>query len=355
MATRFFKKAESTWYVKYKNTDGKWKNVSCGKQATASDAEVVRKKYDALELNRRHDICVRIVDTGIIDQLVVYRDTEIPKSRTGVLKSAKSIQRYKAIVNNFIEFLEGIGKEKYSEIKGPDISAFFDTLLKLNRSTSTLSKHREVLNRFYEWSKAKYYCSDNPAKNIASFKRKKSVPRYFSEEELQKIFSAAKGQYKNIFRFLYYTGLRAGELCNLKWVDYIAAERHIVLRVMEGNKTKREEIVPLNNAAMEIIEDQKQYRKTPDAEVYIFTNEAGRQLDDANLYRNLKTIAKNEKIQDAKVHTFRHSCASHMVIKGVSLYVVKDILRHASIRETEIYAHLSKNAVRQGVDTLPVI
>jgi site-specific recombinase XerD len=44
-----------------------------------------------------------------------------------------------------------------------------------------------------------------------------------------------------------------------------------------------------------------------------------------------------------------------MVIKGVSLYVVKDILRHASIRETEIYAHLSKNAVRQGVDTLPVI
>ncbi len=353
MATRFQRGA--TWYIRYKGADGKWKNYSCGKQATANDAEIVRKKFDAEELNRKHDICVRILDTNIIEQLKEYRKTEIPKSRTGVLKSAKSTQRYQAIVDNFIHFLEDINKRKYSEIKEQDVQKFFDYLvIDKKRSTSTLSKHREVLIKFYDWSIEKFYCTNNPVKVIQTFKRKKSIPRYFSEAELQKIFDAAKGQYKNIFKFLYLTGLRAGELGNLKWTDYIESEGHIVIRVLEGNKTKREEIVPLNKDAVAILEAQKELRRSPDSHIYVFTNESGKKLDDANLYRNLGTILKNEKITDAKVHTFRHTCASHLVIKGVSLYIVKEILRHASIKETEIYAHLSKEAISTAIQMLRI-
>ena len=352
MATKFYKKSEKTWYVKFKDIDKKWKSKSCGKNATASDAEVIRKNYDAMELNRKHKVCVRIVDTGIIEQLKNYRETEIPKSKTGVKKSLKSTARYQAIVDNFISFLEDGNKLRYSDVSEQDITSFIDSLIELNRSTSTLSKYREVLIRFFNWSIKKFYCTENPALGIDTFKRKTSIPRYFSEEELEKIFNAAKGQYKRMFQFLYLTGLRAGELCNLRWSDYIESESSIIIRVMEGNKTKREGKVPLNDDAVSVLSIQKENRNAPDSFTYIFTNEAGSNLDDANIYRNLKTILKNEKISDAKVHTFRHTCASHLVIKGVSLYIVKDILRHASIRETEIYAHLSKEAVGSAIKLL---
>lgn len=354
MATRFYKKSEQTWYVKYKDPSGKWKNVSCGKNATASDAEVIRKKYDSEELNRRHDTCVRILDTGIIEQLEHYKENEIPKKLSGELKGKKSSQRYQAIIDKFVSYLDEKQKSKYSDIKSIDIDQFFDTLHALKMSTSSLSKYREVLIRFFDWSIKKYFCTSNPAENINTFSRKKSIPRYFSNDELTKIFNAAKGQYKNVFKFLYLTGLRAGELCNLKWSDYVESESFIVIRVMEGNKTKREGKVPLNDDAVSILKEQCDNKKSPDSMVYIFTNEHGFQLDDSNIYRHLQVVAKNEKIPDAKVHTFRHTCASHLVIKGVSLYIVKEILRHASIRETEIYAHLSTEAVGTAIKMLAV-
>ncbi len=104
-----------------------------------------------------------------------------------------------------------------------------------------------------------------------------------------------------------------------------------------------------------IIEDQKKWRdslNTLDSHRFIFTNKIGAKLDDANIYRNLKIILDNEKIINASPHTFRHSCASHLVIKGVSIYVVKDILRHASVEETEIYAHLTQDATRAAIELL---
>ena len=165
MATKFYNKHEKTWYIKYKDIDGKWKNKSCGKNATASDAEIIRKKYDAVELNNRHKICVRIVDTGIIDQLKIYRDTEITKSKTGLKKSTKSVQRYQAIVNSFIQYLEEKGKERYSDITERDITEFIDLLINQNRSTSSsnvayISPGTISLNRS-ELSKSSTCCSSS--------------------------------------------------------------------------------------------------------------------------------------------------------------------------------------------------
>jgi integrase len=115
---------------------------------------------------------------------------------------------------------------------------------------------------------------------------------------------------------------------------------------MEGNKTKREEIVPLNISALRIIE----LRRGVNDSRYIFTGLDGVKLRNSRIYNMLSSVLKKHNITNASPHTFRHTCASHLVIKGVSLYVVRDILRHASIKETEIYAHLSKEAVATAIE-----
>jgi integrase len=59
-------------------------------------------------------------------------------------------------------------------------------------------------------------------------------------------------------------------------------------------------------------------------------------------------------IKNTKPHTFRHTFASHLVIMGVSIYVVKELLRHASVKETEVYAHLSRESTRTAVKKLSI-
>lgn len=355
MATKF--KRGEVWYVKYKDQSAKWKNITCGRNASATEAETIRKKYDALELNYRHKAPVRKVESGLREQLELFRDNEIPRSNTGRPKGKKSIQRYKAIVNNFIRWLDDNNYAKYSDITSTIIKPFFDGLVDLKRSSSTISKHRQILINFFDWSINQNFCIDNPATSIKNPKRDKKVPRFFSDEELKKIFAAANDQYRNIFKFLYLTGLRIGELGNLEWTDYLEHQKTITLRVIEGNKTKREEVVPLNNDAVKIVEDQKKWKEqfnTKDSHRFIFTNSIGAKLDNANIYRNLLTILKNENILNASPHTFRHTTASHLVIKGVSLYIVKDILRHASIRETELYSHLIKDPIKKALENLTI-
>jgi site-specific recombinase XerD len=116
-----------------------------------------------------------------------------------------------------------------------------------------------------------------------------------------------------------------------------------------GNKTKREDPIPLSDDAIAILEQRKHAKES---DTHIFLNHAGNRLDDDNIYRNLQPILTKAKIQDAHPHTFRHTFASHLVINGVSIYTVKDLLRHASVKETEIYAHLSKTTTRNAVEML---
>lgn len=157
--------------------------------------------------------------------------------------------------------------------------------------------------------------------------------------------------------FLFLTGLRTGELCNLEWRDYNKDLRTLTIRIVSadrkkrtpGNKCKREETIPLSDDAINILEDRKRANDSP---TFIFLNHAGHRLDNDNIYRNLQPVLKEANIKNAKPHTFRHSFASHLVIMGVSIYIVKELLRHASVKETEIYAHLSKETTQNAVKKL---
>lgn len=355
MATKF--KRNGIWYIKHKDGNGTWKNLTCGKAASASDAEVIRRNYDAMELNQRHHAAVRPVSTKLVEQLEIYRDTEIPRSNTGRPKGRKSIIRYKAIINNFVQFLNDRKISEYKDVTPDRARDFIDTLIAQKRSASTISKHRQILINFFDWSIAKSYCSESPMGLIKNPKREIKPPRFFSKDELKKIFAEAKQPYDDIFKFLYLTGLRIGELGNAEITHFVEEIKSLRIPVIEGNKTKRECMLPLNKDAIDIIKRQATYRKqfdTPDAKRHIFVNAEGFKLDNGNIYNNLQRILQHLKIADASPHTFRHTTASHLVIKGVSLYIVRDILRHASIRETEIYAHLSKEATAKAIKLLTV-
>jgi site-specific recombinase XerD len=215
-----------------------------------------------------------------------------------------------------------------------------------------------LIRKFSKWAMKQHFLTSDPTDGIIAPKVPKGKPRFFSEKELQKIFALAKEPYQSIDKFLYLTGLRSGELTNLEWRDYDEKNRILTIRIVNqdkkkrtpGNKTKREETIPINDFAHQILTERRVF--AAENQKFIFLNHWGNRLDNENIYRNLMPILGKENIDDAKVHTFRHTFASHLVIAGVSIYKVKELLRHASIRETEIYSHLSKESTRSAVDIL---
>lgn len=343
-----FKRENGRWYVRYKNERGVWTMASCGKTATAAEAEIIRKNYDALELNRRNKIVVREVDQNLYQLMSYFKEHVLIESTTGRDKGHRTKRREQVVIENFLKWFDPDNEKMLTDVTGIEIKKYFDYLKAENKAARTRHEERRVLLKFFKWAMSQHYCTSNPVEKIENPRPETKLPFFYTSEQLEKIWQHSNSIYINVFKFLYYTGLRIGELQHLIWSDWLKDQNLLKIRVMEGNKTKREETIPLSSKAVKILEEQF-IEKTDDV---IFHNDLGGPLDNDNIYRNFKRTLKRAGIKEGTPHTLRHTFASHLVIKGVSLYIVRDLLRHKSIEETQIYAHLSKESLQAPVELL---
>lgn len=154
------------------------------------------------------------------------------------------------------------------------------------------------------------------------------------------------------------TGLRSGELIALRWEDVdLVAGRIIVRRSMwngiEGTpKSGRQREVPLSDAAIATLKKHRELNgplKSP----YVFSREGGKPFTLSRIKQVIPGVcAKAGPSKRLTWHDLRHTFASHLVMRGVAPAAVKDLLGHAHIATTMIYAHLSPNVARDAVKLL---
>ena len=98
--------------------------------------------------------------------------------------------------------------------------------------------------------------------------------------------------------------------------------------------------VPLNNAAREALLSRARFRAKycPSAR-YVFCQKS--EVPTQSMKTSYTTACKSAKLGHTKIHTMRHTCASWMVQRGVSIEKVNEVLRHSDIKTTMRYAHLS--------------
>ena len=109
--------------------------------------------------------------------------------------------------------------------------------------------------------------------------------------------------------------------------------------------------IPLNNTVMELL---KRKGKVVSMNGYVFTQN-GEKLTKREVQRQFQTAVKRAKITNFRFHDLRHTFATRMVQAGVDIYTVSKLLGHASVKETERYAHHYPESVRYGVETLEKI
>lgn len=179
--------------------------------------------------------------------------------------------------------------------------------------------------------------------------------RWITREESERLIKAsslyARTPYLRCFIVLALnTGCRRGELLGLEWSRVDFTRR---LLFLEGRHTKTgvRRTIPLNDGAFHALNELRAWDNLhwPHSE-WVFTSEAGGHI------RWLKTAFRNSckraGITDFRIHDLRHTCASWLVMAGVDLYVVRDLLGHASVTTTERYAHLAPAKVAAAVALL---
>lgn len=351
MASLYQRKNSKYWWIKYKiNGKDFYESTKCTKKF---DADIIlKKKYLPLETNRYNRMNVLPVKLSLEEALNIFRDNILLLGDYGRAKGKKSINRDQTNVNNFSSYLQEKGIKDFQDISEETIKDYIQiySTIKLKKKPNTLNKELRIVKKFFKWAVKNYYINFNPAEQIPNPKADTKAPRYFSKEELNLIFTNAKDPYKDIFKILYLTGLRVGELCNLEWNDYQEEQKKLIVRVKDGNKTKRECIIPLSKSSVTIF--NKLFKTRKQNSPLVFANRNLNKPSPNKIYDYLIRLLQRLKITNASTHTFRHTCASHLVSDGVSLYIVKELLRHKSIDETQIYAHLSIESTQNAIEKL---
>ena len=196
----------------------------------------------------------------------------------------------------------------------------------------------------------------NIAEDIESLKRKKSLPKYLTIDEVDqlldiKLETAFDYRNKAMLELLYATGLRASELINLD-INNIDLTNMVVNVYGKGSK---ERIVPLSKIAVNYLDlyinDYRKMlfvkkQKPTDA---LFLNNHGNRITRQGLYKMIGEIAKKQNIdKEITPHVLRHSFATHLIECGADIRSVQELLGHENIVTTEIYTHLANNFIKNN-------
>lgn len=265
-------------------------------------------------------------------------------------KSTKYISSIKYSFNQFVLFC--------GDIQLPNI----DNRLIDKFITSTFARAQRGAHHYYRTLKAAFnkavewnYISLNPFIKVKFPKLSKSFPTFISEDELLIILANTPHQYlKDIFSAGFYTGLRLGELINMQWnwIDFF--QNYITVKCSDSflTKSKKERNVPMSEKVKSILINRFNLAVHQPGEV-VFYRVKGRKLHQETISKQFKKIVRKSNLNDKiHFHTLRHSFASLLAQKGVSLYIIKELLGHEDLTTTQIYSHLQQQNLKDAVSLL---
>ncbi|MFP4267116.1 MAG: tyrosine recombinase [Spirochaetaceae bacterium] len=210
----------------------------------------------------------------------------------------------------------------------------------------TLSKSISALRSFYSFLVRDEYRQDNPAQLIDLPRRAIPLPEVLSREEVERFFyyigsdSLYDLRDRTLFEVIYSCGLRISEVAELKLSNIFPEEG--LLRVY--GKGGRERIIPIGEEALERIETyisevRPRLLKPGKKTGHLFLSMRGTGLSRKGIWKRFKEICTKAGL-DAKVHTLRHSFATHLLQGGADLRSVQELLGHVDIGTTQIYTHV---------------
>jgi len=249
------------------------------------------------------------------------------------------------------------GEKPFKDISKADIEDVFYSIVDAGRSIRTAEYALTTLKQIWRDAKNDGYAGDMPP--ISKVLKQKiskndnARVRFLSHDEVEMLLEALSARSIDLYEktlISIHCGCRAGEILGLTWgqVD----QEHGVFNLKDTKSGKGRSVVMTSDVKALMMAKKK---GLPDD--LVFPGRQGkRSVAVSVMFQEIADGLYNKGVTDPRekvtFHTCRHTCASWMVMQGVSLYLVQKVLGHSTIQVTERYSHLAPDQLQLAANAI---
>lgn len=271
-----------------------------------------------------------------------------------------TVSAYESDLNKYVAWLQTHGITKPDDIAKQDVEDYIAALDADGESARSKARRLASIHEFHRFALAQRAVSADVAASVKAPKGASVLPDVLSVDEVSRLLDAAAVggstdpvvlRDKALLEFMYATGCRVSEAVGTN-LDDIDLEEKVVRLMGKGSKQR---LVPLGSYARNSVVvylnagrgelERRSTAKVPERRA-LFLNKRGKRISRQSVWEIVKTAGERAGItKPLHPHTLRHSFATHLIQGGADVRTVQELLGHASVTTTQIYTHVSPEAL----------
>lgn len=267
-----------------------------------------------------------------------------------------TLQSYRRDLVQYLAYLDE-RRTALEESSRVHVQGYLIHLRRLGRASATVSRSLVSIRSFYQFLVRERVVERDPTVELEAPKPERKMPAILTVEEAGRLLDApgtdsAFGlRDKAMLELLYATGMRVTELVSLD-VEHVYLDMGFIRC---RGKADKERLIPLNPEAVhwlsryirEVLPDFAREGKSGRKEAALFPNHLGGRLSRQGFWKIIKKHAQDSGIEaEITPHTLRHSFAVHLLDNGADLKAVQEMLGHADLSSTIMYARSEESRMK---------
>ncbi len=279
-------------------------------------------------------------------------------------RSERTLGTYRNLWERFADqFREGV---KISGVSPSDIEAYCHDE---SVASATRYKRYRHLHAILSWAEEEDLVAQSPLEDVSAPQKKEKLPTPVRKEDIPKLCSAVAKRYRKlrregncrprqiiwvipVFRWAFYTGMRATEIGRLRW-KHVDRERGLI-RITE-QKNRKAQTIPLISPAEQVL---RSVPRTKNDEAYVFRTPDGpiAERNPENFgqraSRHFCQARRDSEIdRELTFHDLRAGFATALADAGKSAHVIREAMRHASLEMALKYVRVSRQRLHSEMES----
>ena len=273
--------------------------------------------------------------------------------------SPHTVKAYSRDLEAFTEFCDRhYGQWSWATVDRLGFRGFLGELKRRGQATRSAARSLSAVRSLYRYLHEHHGVANSIARAAKTPKLDRRLPTYMDQQQTGRLFEWAESRAGGdefgptrdlaILELFYSTGVRLSELCGLNLSDLDLLSDQAKVR----GKGRKERIVPVGSRAVLALRRYLNLREPvvsrPGSDRRaVFVSRRGKRLAPRGIQRIMHGMFDSIGGDGLRVHSLRHTFATHMLDAGADLRAVQELLGHASLSTTQIYTHTSVERLKK--------